>query len=118
VWRRHDHESFGPDGRPWKLISLQTDDFRVLSAPPDRYTVTFQDGERIAARSDCNSCGGTYQIRGESLQIGPLACSRVFCGDDSLDLLYVRILEAARTYSIRDGSLTIGSARGMLRYAR
>jgi heat shock protein HslJ len=103
-------------GQVWKLQSLQRADFSVLTVDPALYTVEFNDGGRLSARADCNRCAGTYQTSGASLTVGLLACTRAFCGADSLDNQYTAILAAAQSHGVSDGILTIASSNGTLRY--
>src|SRR3712207_9158923 len=65
------------------------------------YTTLFR------SRSDCNSCGGAYTLSGSSLDIGPVACTRAFCGDTSLDPAFARAIERARTISVDGEQMTI-----------
>src|SRR5829696_4702530 len=61
----------------WNLVSIQPAG-EVEQATPSgaSYTVTFGQG-RLALRVDCNSCGGTYTLDGQTLVAGPaLACTR------------------------------------------
>lgn len=103
-------------GGSWTLRTLQLADFSVLTVDGG-FTVEFSDG-RLAAQVDCNRCTASYQVSGDTLSIGPLACTRAFCGPDSLHDRYIRILQEVSSHGVRDGTLTLRSAGGVLRYAR
>lgn len=85
---------------------------------PDNYTLDFQDSGRLAVKADCNVCSGTHSISGDALQIGPLACTRAFCGATSADVLFLDLLSTARTMGVRGIELSIDSPKGTLRLSR
>jgi heat shock protein HslJ len=102
-------------GRTWRLVSLDRSGGTIAVASPDRYTVRF-DADRLAVRSDCNSCGGSYAIAGTTLQVGPLACTRAYCGDASLDADFSQALGSATSISENGGTLLIQSPGVTLRF--
>ena len=61
------------------------DDRTVMSASPDRYTVSFQPGGRVNVRADCNRGAGPYEINGETIKMGPFATTKMLCSQDSRD---------------------------------
>jgi heat shock protein HslJ len=106
-------------GQTWRLISLERNgQVAVAVSNPDRYTLAFDEGQRLGVRSDCNQCGGTYELRDGDFTVGPLACTKAFCGDSSLDADYSSMLGAARTLETYSGRLLVGSDRGVLRFMR
>src|SRR5262245_19020317 len=75
------------EGVTWQLTRLEREDrTSVTIQAPEQYTLSFIEGGRLAVRSDCNQCGGTYELRDDSFTVGPLACRKVFCGEQSLDV--------------------------------
>ena len=106
-------------GKTWRLVSIQEGD-----APPtsvqnsSRYTLRLEDGGRVSVMSDCNSCGGTYTLDGSALELQGLACTRVGCGDGSLDPAYARALEGTKTATIDDEDLVISGNGVTLRFGR
>ena|SRR5712692_3357352 len=106
-------------GGVWRLQSLQrANASAIVIDRPERYTAEFADASRLSVRADCNTCNGVYETAGASLQLRPLACTRAFCGDTSLDQQYLAILAGAASHEVRDGMLRISSSQGVLRYAR
>ena len=84
-------------GGTWQLTSFQDGTANpVTVADPTRYTLRFGADGRAAVMSDCNSCGGEYSLSGAVFRMGPLACTRVFCGAASLDPAYPAALNKAR----------------------
>lgn len=52
-----------------ELVSGQT----IRVSDPSQYTLEFR-GDEVGLRVDCNSCGGGYEISGNELRLGNLAC--------------------------------------------
>ncbi len=105
-------------GVAWRLESLQRADFSVVQVDLGRYTLQLETDGSLRARSDCNSCGGTYTLSGETFTVSPLTCTRVFCGEASLDQEYVRALQAAQSLDEDDDRLTVLAGAQTLRYVR
>src|SRR5262245_53812276 len=104
-------------GATWQLVSIQRDGSDPINvADPSRYTLQLDSGGRARVKSDCNSCGGSYTLTGSTLQFGPLACTKVFCGDTSLDSVYSQALDGTKTVSISDSTLTIAGGGVTLKF--
>ena len=52
------------------------------------------------------------------MKVLALACTKVFCGGDSLDSDYSSILAEARSLEKDGGALIVRSTRGTLRFSR
>jgi heat shock protein HslJ len=95
----------------WQLVSFETEGSGlVMVQDPSRYTLRLEEDGRASVKSDCNSCGGTYTLTGTTLELGGIACTKVACGDDSLDPTYARALEGPKTVSVDDSQLTVRGA--------
>ena len=107
-------------GGVWKLDSIQLGNSSAISIPqPENYTVEFRDDGQLLVKADCNSCRGSYQITGDSLQVAsPMACTQASCGAASVDQQYLAILTSAASFGVENGVLTIRSPQGTLRYMR
>ena len=82
------------------------------------YIVTFADG-RLSTRADCNSCGGTFALSGQTLTAGPaLACTRAACPTMEFEMKYTSLLSGDSTVALSDKGLLLSSGRGMLRFTR
>ena len=115
-----DESPTGPSeliGQTWRLIAIDRTGLPSIAAPSDRrFTIEFQDGGRVAVRADCNSCTGTYELSGSQFTIRPLACTRAFCGNESLDTLFLQTLSEARSVRRESSELTIRSENVTLRF--
>jgi len=104
-------------GETWRLASLQEGGSApVIIEDSARYSLRLAEDGRLAVMSDCNSCGGSYSLTGSSIDLGPLTCTKVFCGDQSLDSRFTAALEAAQTVAPDDGELTIQGGDVTLRF--
>ncbi len=103
----------------WQLVSLQegtTDP--VTISDPSRYTLRLAANGRAEVKSDCNACGGSYSLTDNALSVGPLACTRAYCGTSSLDNAFTMALDGAQSLAQTDGRLTITSGDVTLRFRR
>lgn len=104
----------GLAGTSWQLLSIQSmsdEQPTVQVETPDRYTLHFLDDGRANMRLNCNRGMGTYQCTpadsGDSgqLSFGPIAMTRMYCPQPSLDGRIARDLDFVRSYLLRDGNL-------------
>ena len=105
-------------GGVWKLESLETQAGLVGISQPSNYTAEFREASAFSAKADCNACSGKYSISGDTLQIGPLGCTRAFCGSASNDNAFLDILTNASRFGVRGTELSIESPRGVARFSR
>jgi heat shock protein HslJ len=103
----------------WNLVSLEPSGDTEQAAPAGAtYSLTFAAG-RLSTRADCNTCGGTFALSGQTLTAGPaLACTRAACPTMAFENRYTTVLSGDSTLTLTDNTLTLSSARGMLRFAR
>jgi len=73
----------------------------VVSAAPDRYTLSFQDGGRVNVRADCNRGSGSYEINGAQIRFGPIALTRMGCPPGSQDADFLRTLAQASSNAMK-----------------
>lgn len=100
----------------WELHAFEMGGNIVAISNPERYTVEFTDDGRVNIRADCNRCNGAYEASGSQLTIGPLGCTRAFCGPDSFFNEYVAALESASSYARSGNELAISYSGGTMRF--
>jgi heat shock protein HslJ len=106
----------GLSGITWKLRSIQRAGFVTIDIPvSERFTVLLSD-DRAVVRADCNTCTGRYELSGSNLSLGPLACTRAFCGADSPDTSFLNALAVAASASINGRTLTLIAAETTLTF--
>lgn len=104
----------------WRLVALEATGAAPLPSPdPDRFTATFEADGRLAVRSDCNRCQGSYSAGADgALRVGPLACTQAACPTAPFDLRLTALLSQSTAWSVQDDGLTLGSPTGVLRFQR
>lgn len=101
------------DGTSWRLARFESPGAESAVLRPDdpqRFTLSFGQDGRIAARLDCNRAGGSWQAvpadtHGGGLRLGPLAMTRAMCPPDPIGERLSRDLESVTSYRLRDGRL-------------
>jgi heat shock protein HslJ len=102
-------------GTTWSLVEFRSSDDAtgvVRPAEGREFTMTFGMDGRVTMRLDCNRATGGFTAtpgagEGGSLTFSPLAMTRAFCGEQSMDTRIARDAEFVRTYLRREGRLYI-----------
>ena len=105
-------------GTSWRLVSLGGE--AVLEKP--EATLEFPEAGKVSGRASCNRFFGTVEVSGESMKFGPLAATKMSCGDaaDAQERKYLDALQAAERFAV-DGPELLIYSRGVekpLRFAR
>jgi heat shock protein HslJ len=103
----------------WSLASIHPTGQSEQATPAGAsYMVTFSDG-RLSARADCNTCAGSFVLSGQTLTAGPaLACTRAACRTMAFENAYTTLLGGESLVTLSGSSLTLSSARGVIRFFR
>lgn len=74
---------------------------------PENYTLVFSADGTFALKADCNLVSGEYEVDGDnlSLLLGPSTLA--FCGEESLDTLYLQMLGIVTSYELTEGNLNL-----------
>ena len=101
----------------WNLISIRPAGEAEQAKPSGAtYSLTLADG-RLSTRADCNTCGGTYTLSGQTLMAAPsMACTRAACPTMAFENTYMKLLGGESTVSLSGGTLELTSPRGVLRF--
>ena len=74
-------------------------------------TATFKSEEgQVTGSAGCNSYFGSYEVNDDNLSIpGPIGATEMSCGEqkDTQEREYLSVLQAAKSYEIEDGKLTV-----------
>ena len=99
-------DTVGLVGPVWRLVEFRGgDDTRLTPDDPAKYTLEFRPDGRVNARIDCNRGHGTWKSSGPSLELGPLALTRMACPPGSLHDRIVKHWSSIRSYVLKDGHL-------------
>ncbi|HEX5000057.1 MAG TPA: META domain-containing protein [Terriglobia bacterium] len=73
---------------------------------PQKFVAQFGTDGRVSSSTDCNRLMGSYSVDGAKLSIGPLAGTKMACGE-SQEAEYAGALGAAASFAISGDALTI-----------
>ena len=108
-------------GTTWKWTGMTTPVETIAVDAPERYTIAFPEEGRIALRADCNRGSEQYSVGADRrIAFGPIVLTRVACPPGSLSDRYVREVERATSFFIKDGALFLELPvdSGTLRFER
>jgi heat shock protein HslJ len=93
----------------WQWASLvETEPASQSVVPnPENYTLILQTDGNLSIKADCNMVGGTYILDGNTLTIELGASTMAFCGEQSLDQLFLEILNRVESYTIENDQLVL-----------
>ena len=98
----------GITGIVWKWQqTLYNNDQRAVPSEPSHYTMAFQPDGTLRIRADCNRAGGKYSLRKSALTIEVTHSTRAACPSDSLEQTFLKNLNSAAIYFMREGHLYI-----------
>lgn len=75
----------------WQSMTVQGGDATTV-ANPAAYTVNFNDDGTLFGTADCNNYAGSYTTENGGIQITLGPTTAAFCGEESLDLLFLESL--------------------------
>jgi heat shock protein HslJ len=81
-------------------------------ANPENYLLLFYDDGSLSVQLDCNGGGGSFTVDGTVLTIENIFSTMMYCGEQSLDHLFLTSLYQVTNYSILDGNLFLALADG------
>jgi heat shock protein HslJ len=95
-------------GTVWKWQqTLYNKDTKALPPNPDHYNLKLLPDCKVNIRADCNRGGGVYTLDGRKISIEITHTTRAACPPESLEQPYIRDLNAAAIYFMRDDALYI-----------
>jgi heat shock protein HslJ len=101
----------------WQETQLK-DGKRIVPESPERYTLEFQPGGRMAIRADCNRGSTSYLLNGGALSFGAIALTRAMCPPDSRDAEFLKELSdvSGQLFRGNDLVLTLKADSGSMRF--
>ena len=77
----------------WQWVeALEQDDGQITTIPnPEKYTLVFRGDGTYHGMADCNRIGGSY-AQEEGFKLVPGPSTMAYCGEQSLDLKYLKLL--------------------------
>ena len=102
-------------GTEWTLVSLGPAGSEADVVAGTTVTAKFGEDGRVGGSTGCNTYGGTYEVRGETISIGRLVSTRRACLDQNAneqERRFLAALEGANRFRLGSNRLTIFSDRG------
>lgn len=99
----------------WRLVSLGPAGAEVDVVPGTTVTLKLGEDGRANGSTGCNSYGGTYQVRGETISFSRIVSTRRACLDQNANQQehrFLTALESANRFRLASNRLTIFSDRG------
>lgn len=106
-------------GTEWSAIAINNGHQAVVSLIiGTQASLTFDAEGRVSGFGGCNRIFGAYEVDGDAIRIGPMASTRMLCaepeGVGEQEAALLAALEAATSWTIRDGRLQLRDADGAL----
>jgi heat shock protein HslJ len=77
----------------WQSVTEKSTSTTTNVPNPENYTIIFNDDGMFEGKADCNAISGSYsQENGFTIAVG--SSTMAFCGEASLDQLYVMLLDS------------------------
>jgi heat shock protein HslJ len=85
--------------KTWVFVSALYNDGREI-APEEEgvFTLTFEDGNRFSAETDCNNMGGGYRTEGSMISFSEIISTKMYC-EGSKESEFAELLTNAAVYS-------------------
>ena len=98
------------EGRSWVVREMTADGVKVQPVESAVPVANFVEGT-VSGVAGCNSYSGSYATDGDTITIGPLAATLMFCeqpeGAMDQEASYLRLLQEADGYRVSDDMLTL-----------
>ena len=106
-------------GTSWTVTGYNNGQAGVVSViAGTEMTADFGSDGQLTGNAGCNTYNASYSTDGDSIHIGPIASTRMFCGapDGVMDqeAQYLAALGTASTYSVSGNKLELRAAEGAL----
>ena len=106
-------------GTSWEVIGYNNGKQAVTSVlAGTALTAEFGMDGTLSGNSGCNTYSGSYTVNGNQITIGPLASTRMACGEPAgvmeQESQYLAALQSAATYKIEGNGLELRTADGAL----
>ena len=116
---RFDAVSQALDGSSWEVIGYNNGKGGVVSVIiGTEITANFGEDGQLTGNASCNNYFASYETEGDSISIGPVGATEMFCGEPEgvmeQEQQYLAALGTAETYKITGLRLELRTAEGSL----
>jgi len=103
-------------GTSWKVVSYNDGKALVSVLAKTELTAAFGKNGKLTGSSGCNRYDAAYTAKAPHIELGPIASTRMACGDPAgvmeQESAYLAALGAASTYRIEGPRLELRNAKG------
>lgn len=103
-------------GTSWKVVSYNDGKALVSVLAKTELTAAFGKDGKLTGSSGCNRYDATYTAKAPRLELGPIAATRMACGEPAgvmeQESAYLAALGVAATYRIEGPGLELRNAKG------
>jgi len=101
----------------WRLVAVNDAPIALQPDQREPYLRLITDGQRAQGFAGCNQFSGGFTRDGGSLRFGPIATTRMMCGDDVMDVetQFLSALAATRASRIVGEALQLSDEAGIVR---
>lgn len=94
--------------KKFKWVSFIEPDFisQAIIEDPENYTIIFHDDGTLTYKAACNAGMGTFGILKENIIIDIDMSDLEYCGQGSLEQMYIGLLNEMKTYSLYKDQLS------------
>jgi len=88
--------------------TVYSNDTLVEPADSSEFVASFAADGTFSSGTDCNAVFGSYGSNATSVSFGPLAATKMFCGEDTVEAEYTSMLAEVESYMVNDeGNLVL-----------
>lgn len=96
------------EGTTWKLSTMAGIPASAIGAEDDAFVVEFNAADMtVSGRTNCNRFFGHYELKGRELDFENMGMTRMACPDMQYEDMFVKMLDEADRYRIKDSELTL-----------
>lgn len=100
----------------WNIVNIAVND--TLNARPAELTpgeeqyIVFEADSTFGVKTNCNSLGGAYSIKADSISFGNMFASQMACDNMEVESILSAMLPEVRTYSLdNDTTLRLSTSK-------
>ena len=91
----------------WSEMAEKEPASQSLVPNPENYTLLLSSDGSLNIKADCNMVQGSYTLDGSALTIELGPSTMAFCGEESLDYLFLGLLGNVESFAVEDGQLIL-----------
>jgi heat shock protein HslJ len=97
----------------WKLIEIRGQMITAENFVKEPYFILKSNENKVSGNSGCNSFSGSYDLQSKTNRIAfyKLAVTRMACIKPTVEEAFLKILETADNYTIKNDTLQLNKAR-------